>query len=230
MKKNDLIVLLIIVLIAAAFYFVPGLYEGYNIINQAHGMIMSFVKFAILATFGEMLALRIRTGQYNRKGFGILPRAIVWGILGLTIKMAFVIFATGTPAFLEYMGVKGASKALQQSLSLLSLFTAFGISAAMNLIYAPIMMTLHKITDTHIIQNGGTMAGFFRPIRFRTIFKELDWDTQWNFVFKKTIPFFWIPAHTITFLLPTDYQVLFAALLGIALGVILSFATLKASN
>jgi hypothetical protein len=227
MKKNDFFVLLILFLVAAAFSFIPGFYKAYNGINQAHGMVMSFVKFAVLATFGEMLALRIRTGQYNRKGFGILPRAIVWGILGLTIKMAFVIFATGTPVFLEYMGVKGASTALQMDFSLLSLFTAFGISAAMNLIYAPVMMTLHKITDTHIIQNGGTLAGFFRPIRFRAIFKGLDWETQWNFVFKKTIPFFWIPAHTITFLLPTDFQVLFAALLGIALGVILSFATLK---
>ena len=45
-----------------------------------------------------------------------------------------------------------------------------------------------------------------------------------GFVFKKTIPFFWIPAHTITFLLPGQYQVLFAALLGVALGIILSIA------
>jgi hypothetical protein len=47
---------------------------------------------------------------------------------------------------------------------------------------------------------------------------------MWGFVFKKTIPFFWIPAHTITFLLPPDVQVLFAALLGIALGTILAVA------
>jgi hypothetical protein len=41
-------------------------------------------------------------------------------------------------------------------------------------------------------------------------------------VFKKTIPFFWYPAHTITFLLPSEQRVLFAALLGIALGVLLA--------
>jgi len=94
----------------------------------------------------------------------------------------------------------------------------------MNLIYAPVMMTLHKITDTHILQNGGTLKGFLHPIQMRKIFVNLNWDVQWNFVFKKTIPFFWIPAHTITFLLPTDFQVLFAALLGIALGTILAIA------
>jgi uncharacterized integral membrane protein len=43
-------------------------------------------------------------------------------------------------------------------------------------------------------------------------------------VFKKTIPLFWYPAHTITFLLPAGFQVLFAAVLGIVLGVLLSVA------
>jgi len=50
---------------------------------------------------------------------------------------------------------------------------------------------------------------------------------QWGFVFKKTIPFFWYPAHTITFLLPGDTRVLFAALLGVALGVLLAIASHK---
>lgn len=45
-----------------------------------------------------------------------------------------------------------------------------------------------------------------------------------NFVFKKTIPFFWYPAHTITFLLPGEMRVLFAAILGVVLGVLLAIA------
>ena len=64
-------------------------------------------------------------------------------------------------------------------------------------------------------------------MNFGKIISELNWNVQWNFVFKKTIPFFWIPAHTITFILPGEFQVLFAALLGIALGLILSIAALK---
>jgi len=51
---------------------------------------------------------------------------------------------------------------------------------------------------------------------------------MWNFIFKKTIPFFWIPAHTITFLLPAEFRVLFAAVLGIALGLILAIGSQKA--
>jgi len=43
----------------------------------------------------------------------------------------------------------------------------------------------------------------------------------------KTIPMFWIPAHTITFLLPSEFRVLAAAFLSIALGAILAFAKKK---
>jgi hypothetical protein len=62
------------------------------------------------------------------------------------------------------------------------------------------------------------------------IITKLDWKVQWNFIFKKTIPFFWIPAHTITFLLPPEFRVLFAALLGIALGIILSIGVLMSKK
>ncbi|GAB1473896.1 hypothetical protein MASR2M69_13370 [Bacteroidota bacterium] len=41
-----------------------------------------------------------------------------------------------------------------------------------------------------------------------------------KFVVGKTIPLFWIPAHTITFLLPDTYKVIFAASLSIVLGLI----------
>lgn len=51
-----------------------------------------------------------------------------------------------------------------------------------------------------------------------------------EFCFQENYSFFWIPAHTITFLLPPDYQVLFAALLGIALGTILAIAGMKKNN
>ena len=62
-------------------------------------------------------------------------------------------------------------------------------------------------------------------MHMRDIFaNKVNWDMQWNFVIKKTIPLFWFPAHTITFILPANLQVLFAALLGVALGLILALA------
>jgi len=190
-------------------------------------MVMAFIKFAILATLGELIGLRIKTGKYYQEGFGVWPRILVWGFIGLTIKLAFVIFATGTPAFLGYMGMSDATTALKGGFTGTKLFVAFCTSAALNIIYAPVMMTFHKISDIHIISNGGTLKGFFTPVHFDRIMGSMNWDVMWNFIFKKTIPFFWIPAHTITFMLPPDVQVLFAALLGITLGTILAVAGKK---
>lgn len=190
-------------------------------------MVTSFIKFALLATFGEAIGLRIRTGNYNQPGFGLLPRAIVWGILGLTIKLAFVLFSSGVPAFLAYMGMENALQAIKGDFTVAKVLVAFGISLFMNIIYAPVMMTLHKITDTHIANNGGSLSCLVKPIHFGDILASINWKVQWNFVFAKTIPYFWIPAHTITFLLPPDFQVLFAAILSVALGVFLAIASLK---
>lgn len=36
-------------------------------------MVMSFLKFAILSTMGEMIGLRISTGVYINRTFGIIP-------------------------------------------------------------------------------------------------------------------------------------------------------------
>jgi hypothetical protein len=82
----------------------------------------------------------------------------------------------------------------------------------------------------HINNTGGTIRGFFTPFGFNNLLLNLDWDVQWNFVFKKTIPLFWIPAHTITFLLPPDFRILFAAILGIALGTILAIADIMGDS
>ena len=230
MKKYDLYFLIFVLVLFIPFFVFDELYTGYQTMNSAHPFFIGFLKFAILATMGEAIGLRLREGVYNKAGFGLIPRAIVWGFLGLTIVMAFKIFAAGAPAFLKTLGIAGAAESLGGPMSGLRVLTAFTISITINLIYAPVMMTLHKITDTHIVKNGGTVVGLLRPIQMGDIIAKLDWKVQWNFIFKKTIPFFWIPAHTITFLLPVEFQVLFAALLGIALGVILSIGVLMSKK
>jgi hypothetical protein len=222
MKKNDLFFSIAILFVLAIFIFIPLVTHWYMQFNKEHGMIMSFFKFALLATLGEIIALRIRNGNYNEPGFGIIPRMIVWGFLGLAINIAFQIFSTGGPVFLAYLGLNNAPEAMKGGFSMLKLLDAFTISTTMNLTFAPVMMTFHKITDTHIIKTGGTISGLLSPIPFANIFRNMNWDVMWNFIYKKTIPFFWIPAHTITFLLPAEFRVLFAALLGIALGLILT--------
>lgn len=224
MKKQDLYFALFLLALFLPFVLSVEAFNAYEHFNRVHGMVMSFVKFAVLATLGEMLGLRIKTGKYAFSGFGILPRILVWGFLGLAIKAAFIIYSGGTPMLLEYLGINGASSLIKGDLNEAKVMVALCISIAMNATFAPVMMTFHKITDTHILQTGGTLHGFFTPLPVRKIITGMNWDVQWNFVFCKTIPFFWIPAHTLTFLLPPDYQVLFAAFLGLALGVILAVA------
>jgi hypothetical protein len=224
--QKDLLFTLGVALFFMPFFIFNAVFEAYYRFNVEHGLIMSFIKFSILATLGEVIGLRIRTGRYHQKGFGLIPRAIVWGFLGVTIYMAFAIFAAGTPLLLEKVGFRNAGLILHSDLSWKKVLVSFSIGTALNLFYAPVMMTFHKITDIHILENGGTLKGFFKPIPFARLFREINWDVQWNFVFKKTIPFFWIPAQTITFLLPEEYRVLFAAFLGIILGVLLAIASL----
>lgn len=238
-KYQDPIMIAILILLVCIFLPFPFLenFQKDFLFNNQYWYITSFIKFAVLATFGELIGLRIKSKSYFQKGFGIIPRAIVWGFLGIGIKMAFVVFVSGTPVLLEkYLGLENAIASMKQNdvfaafendLGGTRIITAFAISAFMNLIFAPVFMTFHKITDTHIINNKGTLAGFFKPIKFKEIFPALNWFVQWDFVFKRTIPFFWIPAHTITFLMPAEYRIVFAAILGVVLGILLAIASIK---
>ncbi len=235
MKRSDLFFVLFIGLLFAPFFISDNVYGFYKAVNHGHPFLISFLKFAVLATLGELLGHRIRHGVYLEKGFGVVPRAVVWGILGVSIKMAFIIFGVGAPQMLQIMGIRfpvdPPSAILSQSFistfSGLQLLAAFTVSVTMNIFFAPVFMTFHKISDTHIISWGGTLKSLVRPIRFGKILSEMNWKVQWGFVIKKTIPFFWIPAQTVNFLLPEEYRILVAALLGIVLGVILSIASIK---
>ncbi len=224
---KDIKFTLFLILLFGPFIIFPSVFDFYMQFNIEHGLLMSFIKFAILATLGEVIGLRIRVGKYNEKGFGIIPRAMVWGVLGLSLKAAFDIFASGTPLFLENMGMKDASLIINGDLTPAKVLVSFSISTALNLFYAPVLMTVHKITDLHIINTGGSIKGFFTSMDVLSILKKIDWDTHWNFILKRTIPLFWIPAQTFTFLLPPEYRILFAAFLGIVLGVLLALASLK---
>jgi len=228
MKKNDFVTITLALHVLIPFFIFPELYDFYKDFNAAHPFIMAFIKFALLATFGEMLGLRIKTGKYNASGFGLIPRTIVWGFLGMWIALAMATFKIGIPGLLNQFPLfEGVKEAMYGDFSGLKLCGAFFISVMMNTTFAPVFMTLHKITDTHILQNGGKLRAFIKPVQVEKIISELNWKVQWGFVFKKTIPLFWIPAHTLTFILPSDFQVLFAAFCSIILGLILSIASLK---
>lgn len=232
MKKStsifpDVLFLLIFLAIILPFALSATVWLWFEASTKAHPFLMAFLKFTVLSTFGEILGVRLKTGQYLPKGFGLVPRMLVWGVLGVTIASAMTIFASGTPILLQKFGVSGVVEAMHGSFTWTKLFGAFCISSAMNLIFGPIFMTFHKVTDTHIELHHGGMGVFTHPLQFGSILEHLNWKVQYDFVFKKTIPFFWIPAHTLTFMMPPTIQVLLAASYGIVLGVLLSIAANK---
>ena len=228
MKRTDLYFAVVMLAIFLPFFISPELYAWYKGFNAEHAMIMAFLKFGILATLGEMLGCRISTGNYTTPTFGVVPRMVVWGLLGVVISMAMMVFSAGIPTFIKAMGGEALVVAFAtEGISWGKFVVALAISVMMNTFFAPVFMTFHKITDTHIAENGGSVKALFRPIDMRRHIVELNWDRQWSFIFKKTIPLFWYPAHTITFMLPGELRVLFAALLGVALGVILAIGARK---
>ena len=231
MKRTDFLVIISLILVFLPFFIFPSVLHGYHTVNGNHPYFASFVKFAILATFGECIGLRMRTGFYNRPGFGLMPRALVWGFLGIVIKVAFVVFGEGSPVVLKILGItfptaNPADILRMPGFSWLKLLTAFSVGTLLNLLFAPVFMTFHRITDTHINNTGGTLRGFFTPIPVGQYIRETDWVTFWNFVIMKTIPIFWIPAQTFNFMLPEGYRILVAAVYSIILGILLSLASL----
>lgn len=210
MKKGDFIWVLIMITILG-FIAAPVTNQIFMEFTGEHPFISGFIKFSILATMGELLAVRIIKKDWNSLPKGILYRALVWGMLGMLIVLAFEIYGSGV-ASAQAKGLlpKGGK-----------LVYSFLVSMLLNTTFAPMLMGTHKITDTYIdliYKNQGS-----RPT-IAAIAETIDWKGFLSFVIMKTLPLFWIPAHTITFLLPPEYKVLFAASLSLALGLILAFA------
>lgn len=235
MKKSDLFFILGALIVIVPFFACDFVGEWFINSTKCHPFLMAFLKFAILSTAGEVIGYRLKIGNYPTREFGVIPRGITWGFLGMLITAAMTIFSKGVPALLMQIGIEptGAAYAdmlgmsILQSASWYHFLAAFMISTFMNCIFAPFFMTLHKISDSCIMSNNGRAIGYFKNLHFGERLVGLDWNMMWNFLFKKTIPLFWIPAHTITFMLAPEFRVLFAALLGVMLGVFMSLATKK---
>lgn len=204
-RRGDLGAVLAAAGLGSVFY-VPAFRAAYEAAYAAAPLPMAMLKFAVFSTAGEMLAARLRCGRYLPRGFGLGPKVAVWAVLGALIWLAFGVFSAGVPAAVAPHAPP--------------LLSAFLVSCVMNLFFAPMFMVLHHLADLHIARNGGRFP--LRSFDLALLLSQADWDRMGNFVFSKTIPFFWIPAHTVTFLLPPAFRVSYTALLSIALGILLS--------
>ena len=210
MKKGDIIWSSVIILIVL-FLLIPTTRGIFKDLTAAHPYLMGFIKFSILATMGELLSLRIVKKDWQ-KPTGLFYRMIVWGFLGMAIVLVFDLFNSGVDAAQSKGLLPGES-----STFLLAFFT----SALMNIIFAPTMMAFHRITDTYIEKKSISN----NKLNLEKVVSSINWGDFVTFVILKTIPLFWIPAHTIVFLLPDVYRIITAAFLSMALGAILAFAS-----
>ena len=217
MKVKDLGWILILIGISL-FIFLPITNPIFVSLTTRFPYLMGFMKTMILASMGEILVRRIKKGSYfGDPGFYL--KAIVWGLLGMAFVFVFPLFDLGIRSILNNQMIFGNT-------FLNKLSYAFMVSLAMNVIFAPTFMMLHRVTDTYILLSEGSLKKL-RKISLNQVVDHIDFKFFFSFVIFKTIPLFWIPAHTITFMLPSTYRVLMASYLSIALGILLTLKKAK---
>lgn len=161
------------------------------------------IQFAILGTLGEIISFSLQKSRVSLPGNGwqMAGKILAWALLGIIIKYGFA-------------GMKGFTQALLDH-GLLPAFLgsgigwAFAVSVLTNILFGPQMMAFHRLEDNLILGEKG-FAGITRAW----------WTLIW----------FWIPAHTITFSLPADYQIGLAAVWSLVLGIILGSSKAKSKN
>lgn len=195
---------------------IPASREVFETLSGDHPYLMGFVKFALLATAGELIAIKMASGKFAKPVY-LIARIVIWGLIGIWITYMMKIFFIGSGAMMAAGLLPGGDLA-PAGLGY-KLIRAFATAATMNLTFGPTFMAVHKCSDTYLAlraQNG-------KGVKLSEVIDAVDWKRFVSFTLFKTVPIFWISAHTLTFLLPAEYQVMLAALLSVALGIILNF-------
>ncbi len=224
MKRSDILFAVVFIGLFLPFILSKTLYEFFRWFSSDWAFTASFIKFAILATMGEMLGSRIRSGTYLPHGFALVYRAVVWGFLGMTVKAAFMIFGDGVPLIASHFGMADARGVMAGPVTGERVLLALAISFFLNIFYAPVLMVTHRVSDLHIAAAAGDSRKLLTIPDVTRLLASIDWNSMWGFVLKKSIPYFWIPAQAVNFLLPEEFRILVAALYSTVLGVILAVA------
>ncbi len=126
------------------------------------------------------------------KLWNVFYSALVWGILGIIIKFCFTGFSGFTSILIERGWLPDGF-----------ISRAFFMSFFTNAMFGPWVIILHRLLDS-------------LPFKKFTVPKEGIRGALF------TLLWFWLPAHTITFALPEQYQITLAAIWSLVLGLILS--------
>lgn len=151
-------------------------------------------QFALLGTAGEILAFSIAGKRFALPcAFPqLMGKIAAWALLGIIIKYGFTGMMGFTRALLEHGLLPSFMKA--------GIGWAFAVSIFTNVFFGPQMMFFHRLEDNLILWRW-ELSGLTKAW----------WTLIW----------FWIPAHTVTFSLPQEFQIGLAALWSVALGLIM---------
>ncbi len=164
---------------------------------QQNPLTSAAIQFGILGTLGEFVSQYVRTRKLAMfcTFLELLGKILAWALLGIIIKYGF----TGMKGFLEALITKGLLPGAFNG----AFLHAFALSTFTNVLFGPQMMAFHRVEDNLILREW-SFAGL---------------TNAW-----KTLVWFWIPAHTVTFLLPPDYQIGLAAAWSLVLGLIMGLS------
>ena len=210
MRKGDFLWILAL-LVWILILVIPSSREIFITVTDAHPYAGGFVKFAILATMGDMLGARVLSGYWSTPK-GVFYKAMIWGIIGMMVTLVFTLYMGGAAAAQSVGRLPFEGSKFAQSF--------FG-SAIMNLTFGPMMMAFHRFTDMYIDMKHDKKGV---KVILSDLIDKNDWHSLVEFSWLKMCPFFWIPAHTAVFMLPMQYRVIVSAFLSIALGLLLALA------
>ena len=163
-------------------------------IVKSYPIFTAMVQFAILGTLGDTISKWIIKGRIFRPyGIGIL----LLKMLEWAVLAIFIKYAfIGFHGFVDGL----VSHNLLPGLDKFSY--AFAISACMNLQFGPFLVIMHRLMDNLIARQN-----------------------NWSNIGKGMLSllWFWIPAHTVTFILDKPFQIGLAAVWSVVLGIILGF-------
>jgi hypothetical protein len=145
----------------------------------------------------------------------MIYRVFVWGGVGFFMVPAFPVYSNGVAAALQSGMLPGGHSGSP-------LIRAIWTSVVMNMTFGPVVMIGHRVCDTYLDLAGGRLLRL-PSVRLGEVITTINWHNLIEVVCIKMLVFFWLPAHTITYLLSPQYRVLCAASLSFALGVILAF-------
>lgn len=162
---------------------------------KANPLTSAMIQFAILGTIGDMISKWVISKKIHLPfSFPMLLwKMAEWAFLAICIKYAFVGFNGFVTGLAEH-------HFLPASFINPGIGRAFAISFLMNAQFGILLVLLHRILDylpLGKVNWTGIEKGFY----------SLFW--------------FWVPAHTVTFSLPKEFQIGLAALWSLVLGLLL---------